>query len=93
MPDSPPTPYGPNPLSAASLSVLHPIIAIFQLQLLANLAIKDLLTRVDEAANVAMPEQPSASSAPVVERTSPPRRPRRWRHCSRGEGPCSARGS
>ncbi|KAI1798467.1 polyketide synthase [Ganoderma leucocontextum] len=67
-PDVPLTSYGLDSLSAASLSfALRPIVAISQLQLLADLAVKDLLARVEEAAEASPSEQASSSSPAAVE--------------------------
>ena len=64
-PDVPLTSYGLDSLSAASLSfALRPIVSVSQLQLLADLTVKDLLERVEEAAVESTPDQPPANSPP-----------------------------
>ena len=64
-PDVPLTSYGLDSLSAASLSfALRPVVVVSQLQLLADLTVKDLLERVEEAAVESTPVQPLSSSPP-----------------------------
>ena len=58
-PDVSLTSYGLDSLSTASLSfALRPIVAISQLQLLADLTVKDLLARVVEAGDTSSAEAP-----------------------------------
>ncbi|TBU55410.1 polyketide synthase [Dichomitus squalens] len=67
-PDVPLTSYGLDSLSAASLSfALRPIVAVSQLQLLADLTVRDLLLRIDDAAATSSPEAPLATSSPSPE--------------------------
>lgn len=64
--DVPLTSYGLDSLSAASLSfALRPIITVSQLQLLADLTIKDLLARAEEVADASEAAVPPAPSPPV----------------------------
>ena len=67
-PDVPLTAYGLDSLSAASLSFsLRPVVVVSQLQLLADLTIKDLLERAEEAADASTPDQPPSTSIPAAE--------------------------
>lgn len=66
-PEVPLTTYGLDSLSAASLSfALRPIVVVSQLQLLADLTVKDLLARVEEAAVDSNPDPLLSGSSPVV---------------------------
>ncbi|KAM5543754.1 hypothetical protein V8D89_002371 [Ganoderma adspersum] len=66
-PEVPLTTYGLDSLSAASLSfALRPIVAVSQLQLLADLTVKDLLARVEETAVDSTPDQLLSGSPPAV---------------------------
>lgn len=66
-PEVPLTTYGLDSLSAASLSfALRPIVAVSQLQLLADLTVKDLLERIEEAAVDSTPDQVASGSPPAV---------------------------
>lgn len=63
------TTYGLDSLSAASLSfALRPIVTVSQLQLLADLTVKDLLARVEDATVQSAPDQLACGSMPSVER-------------------------
>ena len=68
-PDVPLTSYGLDSLSAASLSfALRPIVTVSQLQLLADLTVKDLMARVEEAPDASTPDHPPANSGPAIEK-------------------------
>ena len=61
--DVPLTSYGLDSLSAASLSfALRPLLSISQLQLLADLTIKDLRAKIEDATDAGTP--PTGTSQP-----------------------------